>query len=91
MKKELKYLDAEHKIIVCACSDPSHQIVLSKYKGEPFEGHELWLTVRIQDDGFWYRLKNLFKKKLNFAELLITHTEAEQFIEALQKFNTFES
>ena len=82
IKPEYKCTGKQHDLLVCACSDPQHQIVFTRYDGDGLEKAEVFVYIHLTRYSFWKRLwvalQYVFGKQSQhgaFDEILLTPTE----------------
>lgn len=88
-----KYTGSKHDLIVCACSDPSHQIVFTQYDWDHSDKVSVYMYVHLNHFPFWKRLKigiqYIFGKRSKygaFADVLLTPTEMDRLGKMVQDF-----
>lgn len=82
IQPKYQYSGAQHDILVCACSDPQHQIVFTIYEGSSIEKAEVFVYIHLTRFPLWKRLwvafQYVFGKQSKygaFDEILLTQTE----------------
>lgn len=88
-----RYTGSKHDLIVCACSDPSHQIVFTQYDEGHLDRMSVYMYVHLNPFPFWKRLKigiqYIFGKRSKygaFADVLLTPTEMDQLGKMVKDF-----
>lgn len=89
-----KYLGIQHDLLVCACSDPQHQIVFTQYNyGSPVQVSEVYMYTHLKLFPFWKRLKvgiqYIFGKQSKygaFDDVLLTTKEMDQLGKIVENF-----
>jgi hypothetical protein len=88
-----KYIGVKHDLLVCACSDPHHQIVFTQYEGDPLDKAEVFMYVHLRKFSFWKRLQigiqYIFGRQSQcgaFDDIMLTTKEMDQLGKIVEDF-----
>lgn len=93
MDPDKKYTGESHDLIVCACSDPNHQMVITQYDDHRLDENEMFVYIHLRPHTFIRRmivgiryLLGLKRGNGAFEEIMLTPTEVTKLQGILNKF-----
>jgi hypothetical protein len=88
----------EHKLFVCDCNSPNHQLIVSKYiygdigddENTVTETEEIYFTVGLIDDlpffkRLWFGLRYMFGRNDPQVEVILSPEKTKSLVNCLQE------
>lgn len=79
----------EHKLFICECNSPDHQVIVSKFTCDNYANNDVYVTVGLIEDlpffkRLWTALRYVFGRNAPQVEIILDKNKVKKLVACLQ-------